>query len=71
MGFRETTWATCQKCRKTFGCGCVIRNVCDQCLQAECVHEYMPLEDLAAGGEIPGVLTVRFCKKCLKREGEK
>lgn len=59
MGFMSETPVICQRCRKTFYCGCVITNVCPNCNMADCLHEFQGEE-----GQ-------KICLKCLKREPAK
>lgn len=53
MAFDQTSWITCRDCGKTFGCGCVIQETCEDCRQKSCAHEWRLFE---TGPDI--------CRKC-------
>lgn len=67
MGFLSETPVVCQRCRKTFMCGCVIVNVCPACNAAECVHDFISLIAPPEAGSC-AVRVVTYCRKCYQRK---
>jgi hypothetical protein len=69
MGLLEPTHVTCGRCKQPFACGCVLKNVCDKCQQAECVHDFVTMESESLSG--PGERHETFCRKCwMKKDGK-